>query len=290
MNDIIIATHNGNFHADDVFSIAALKNIFPSIKLIRTRNLELIAKADIVIDVGGEYDADTGRFDHHQRGGAGGRENGIPYSSFGLIWQQYGLEICQGNQEVANSVDAGLVSTIDAIDCGHAEGIAQGISLSQTISMFNPTWQEESHFDTCFDEAVEFASRLLTRFIASANGGISAKDIVAKAIENAKDPRVIVLEQYTPWKTTVHALSEVALYMVYPSNSGQWRIQTVPVEPGSFEDRKPLPNAWAGLSDQALKDATGIDDAMFCHNGLFIAGAESFESTMKMASMALEAE
>ena len=290
MNDIIIATHNGNFHADDVFSIAALKNIFPSIELIRTRNLELIAKADIVIDVGGEYDADAGRFDHHQRGGAGGRENGIPYSSFGLIWQKYGLEICQGNQEVANSVDAGLVSTIDAIDCGHAEGVSQGISLSQTISMFNPTWQEESHFDTCFDEAVEFASRVLTRFIASANGGISAKDIVAKAIENAKDPRVIVLEQYTPWKRTVHALSEVALYMVYPSNSGQWRIQTVPVEPGSFEDRKPLPNAWAGLSDQALKDATGIDDAMFCHNGLFIAGAESFESTMKMASMALEAE
>jgi uncharacterized UPF0160 family protein len=290
MNDIIIATHNGNFHADDVFSIAALKNIFPSIELIRTRNLELIAKADIVIDVGGEYDADAGRFDHHQRGGAGGRENGIPYSSFGLIWQKYGLEICQGNQEVANSVDAGLVSTIDAIDCGHAEGVSQGISLSQTISMFNPTWQEESHFDTCFDEAVEFASRVLTRFIASANGGISAKDIVAKAIENAKDPRVIVLQQYTPWKRTVHALSEVALYMVYPSNSGQWRIQTVPVEPGSFEDRKPLPNAWAGLSDQALKDATGIDDAMFCHNGLFIAGAESFESTMKMASMALEAE
>ena len=294
MNDITIATHNGNFHADDVFSIAALKNIFPSIKLIRTRNLELIAKAHIVIDVGGEYDPDAGRFDHHQRGGAGERENGIPYSSFGLIWQKYGVKICQGNQEVANSVDAGLVSTIDAIDCGYAEGvtkgITQGISLSQTISMFNPTWQEESHFDTCFDEAVEFASRVLTRFIASANGGISAKDIVAKAIENAKDPRVIVLEQYTPWKRTVHALSEVALYMVYPSNSGQWRIQTVPVEPGSFEDRKPLPNAWAGLSDQALKDATGIDDAMFCHNGLFIAGAESFESTMKMASMALEAE
>ncbi|PKI15977.1 MYG1 family protein [Colwellia sp. 12G3] len=289
MNNITIATHNGNFHADDVFSIAALKNIFPSIELIRTRNLELIAKADIVIDVGGEYDADAGRFDHHQRGGAGERENGIPYSSFGLIWQKYGLEICQGNQEVANSVDAGLVSTIDAIDCGHVDGVAQGISLSQTISMFNPTWQEDSHFDACFDEAVEFASRVLTRFIASANGGISAKDIVAKAIENAKDPRVIVLEQYTPWKRTVHALSEVALYMVYPSNSGQWRIQTVPVEPGSFEDRKPLPNGWAGLSDQALKDVTGIDDAMFCHNGLFIAGAESFESTMKMAAMALEA-
>ena len=289
MNDKTIATHNGNFHADDVFSIAALKSIFPSFKLIRTRDLALIGEADIVIDVGGEYDADAGRFDHHQRGGAGARENGIPFSSFGLIWQKYGLEICEGNQEVADSVDAGLVSVIDAVDCGHVEGVAQGISLSQTISMFNPTWQEESDFDSCFDEAVIFASRILTRFIASASGGINAKDIVAKAIEDAEDPRVIVLEKYTPWKRTVHALSQEALYMVYPSESGQWRIQTVPVEPGSFEDRKSLPTPWAGLSGKELQDVAGIDDAMFCHNGLFIAGAESFESTMKMATIALQA-
>ncbi|VAW80491.1 MYG1 protein [hydrothermal vent metagenome] len=288
MNNKTIATHNGNFHADDVFSIAAFKSIFPSFKLIRTRDLKLIAKADIVLDVGGEYDPDTDRFDHHQRGGAGERENGIPYSSFGLIWQKYGLEICQGNQEVANAVDSGLVSTIDAIDCGHVDGIYEGISLSQTISMFNPTWQEDSHFDICFDEAVDFASRILARFIASANGGISAKEIVAKAIESAKDPRVIVLEKFTPWKRTVHALSEEALYMVYPSQTGQWRIQTVPVELGSFEDRKPLPKQWAGLSDKELQEVSGIDDAMFCHNGLFIAGAETFESTMKMASIALK--
>jgi uncharacterized UPF0160 family protein len=288
MNNITIATHNGNFHADDVFSIAALKMIFPSFTLIRTRDLALIGKADIVLDVGGEYDPDAGRFDHHQRGGAGERENGIPYSSFGLIWKKYGLEICQGNQDVVNAVDAGLVSNIDAIDCGHVEGVSKGISLSQTISMFNPTWQEESHFDACFDEAVNFSVRVLARFIASANGGISAKAIVASAIEKALDPRVIILEKYTPWKRTVHALSAQALYMVFPSQTGQWRIQTVPVEPGSFEDRKSLPKEWAGLSDKALVDVTGIDDAMFCHNGLFIAGAESFSSVMKMAAMALQ--
>jgi len=287
MNDKTIVTHNGNFHADDVFSVAALKCIFPSVKLIRTRDSALISKADIVVDVGGVHDVDTDRFDHHQRGGAGERENGIPFSSFGLIWQKYGVEICQGNQDVANALDAGLVSTIDAIDCGHVEGVSHGISLSQTISMFNPTWQEDSHFDACFDEAVEFASRVLTRFIASANGGISAKEIVAKAIETAEDPRVIVLEKYTPWKRTVHSLSEEALYVLYPSQTGEWRIQTVPLELDSFENRKSLPKQWAGLSDKTLQEVTGIDDAMFCHNGLFIAGAESFESTMKMASIAL---
>lgn len=287
MTNKTIVTHSGNFHADDVFSIAALKNIFPSFTLIRTRNKDVIAKADIVIDVGGEYDPETGRFDHHQRGGAGARESGVPFSSFGLIWQKYGLELCQGDQEVADALDAGLVSTIDAIDCGYAQGVSEGISLSQTISMFNPTWQEDSEFDECFDQAVEFASRILKRFIAAASGGINAKSIVAKAIEDAADPRIIVLEKYTPWKKTVHALSELALYVVYPSDTGQWRIQTVPVEPGSFENRKSLPKEWAGLSDEALQQVTGIADAMFCHNGLFIAGADSFESTMKMASIAL---
>lgn len=78
MNEKKIVTHNGNFHADDVFSIAALKSIFTSIKLIRTRDVELIAKADIVVDVGGEHDAETDRFDHHQRGGAGEREMVFP--------------------------------------------------------------------------------------------------------------------------------------------------------------------------------------------------------------------
>jgi uncharacterized UPF0160 family protein len=154
--------------------------------------------------------------------------------------------------------------------------------------MFNPTWQEESNFDGCFDEAVDFASRLLSRFIAAAAGGNSAKEIVAKAVENAQDPRVIILEKYTPWKETVHALSEEALFIVYPSLSGKWIIHAVPVELGSFDDRKSLPKQWAGLSDQAFKLETGIDDAMFCHNGLFIAGAESFESVLKMASLALQ--
>jgi len=288
MNNKIVVTHNGNFHADDVFSIAALKRIFPSFELIRTRDSELIAKADVVVDVGGEYDPNTDRFDHHQRGGAGERENGVPYSSFGIIWKKYGVEMCEGNQDLANALDAGLVSTIDAIDCGHVSGVQEGISLSQTIGMFNPTWQEDKHVDECFDEAVEFASRILSRFIAAAKGGLDAKEIVAKAIEQAEDPRVIVLEQYTPWKKTVVNLSDEALFVVYPSQTGEWRIQTVPAELGTFENRKELPQAWAGLSDKELQDVTGIDDAMFCHNGLFIAGAKSFKSTMEMASIALQ--
>ncbi|WP_413702399.1 MYG1 family protein [Psychromonas sp. KJ10-10] len=62
------------------------------------------------------------------------------------------------------------------------------------------------------------------------------------------------------------------------------------MELGSFEDRKELPKNWAGLEGEALQQITGLDDAIFCHNGLFIAGAKSFESIMKMANMAVVEE
>jgi len=163
------------------------------------------------------------------------------------------------------------------------------VSLSQTIGMFNPTWQETPHFDDCFNDAVDFASAILARFIASAEGELNAQEVVAKAVQNAEDPQVIVLEKYTPWKKVVHTLSKDALFVIYPAEAGKWIIHTVPTELGSFDDRKPLPKQWAGLSNNALQEAIGVDDALFCHNNLFIAVAASFEGIKKMAAIALQA-
>jgi hypothetical protein len=56
-----ITTHSGTFqHADDVFGVG-IDGVFLSHTLIRTRKQELIA-ADFVVDVGGTWDAATGRF------------------------------------------------------------------------------------------------------------------------------------------------------------------------------------------------------------------------------------
>ena len=55
---VTIATHSGNFHPDDVFSVALFSIIFNgNIKVIRTRDATVYSKADFVIDVGGEYDS-----------------------------------------------------------------------------------------------------------------------------------------------------------------------------------------------------------------------------------------
>ncbi|ART79325.1 MYG1 family protein [Oceanisphaera avium] len=291
---ITIVTHSGKFHADDVFSVAALTQLFPDAKVVRTRDAKLIAAGDIVVDVGQEYDAAKGRFDHHQRHGAGERDNGIPYSSFGLVWRHFGLDICQGSQPLWQALDTELVSVIDAIDCGYTgqgritgEG-ERGVSLSQTIGLFNPTWQEPAEFDSCFKQAVTFASQILTRFIASHQAKLNAYQQVVQAIEQAEDPRIVVLEQYLPWKQAIHEQGEQALYVIYPSPALQWMIQAVAVTPDSFTNKKSLPASWAGLTEEELQQVTGVSDARFCHNGRFIAAAASLAGALSLAELALK--
>lgn len=36
-------------------------------EVVRTRDPELLAECDVVVDVGGEYDPERHRYDHHQR-------------------------------------------------------------------------------------------------------------------------------------------------------------------------------------------------------------------------------
>lgn len=62
-----IVTHNGQFHADEIFAIALLECIYGEANIIRTRNIqpEHYTKDFWLIDVGGIYDERL-NFDHHQ--------------------------------------------------------------------------------------------------------------------------------------------------------------------------------------------------------------------------------
>jgi uncharacterized UPF0160 family protein len=50
---MIIATHSGKFHADDVWAVAVLDVVFPGSELVRTRDPETIRRAVFAVDVGG---------------------------------------------------------------------------------------------------------------------------------------------------------------------------------------------------------------------------------------------
>ena len=86
-----LVTHSGGFHADELLSSVILTRLFPDATVLRSRDKALITPAEgrIIYDVGGDFDAEAGIFDHHQRPNPL-REDGQPYSSFGLIWAHYG--------------------------------------------------------------------------------------------------------------------------------------------------------------------------------------------------------
>lgn len=92
--EINAITHTPPHHADEVFATAMLAMV-SNVELLRTRNPKLIENNPdaIVYDVGGKYDPESKRFDHHQRDFAEARPDGTPYSSAGLIWREYGSDI-----------------------------------------------------------------------------------------------------------------------------------------------------------------------------------------------------
>ena len=64
-----IGTHNGNFHCDEVLACFMLRQLpeYKDAEIIRTRDPALLDQCDIVVDVGGVYDPNKDRYDHHQR-------------------------------------------------------------------------------------------------------------------------------------------------------------------------------------------------------------------------------
>jgi len=291
-----VATHPGNFHADDVFAIAVLGLVHGSLDVVRTRDAAVQDAADLRVDVGGRSDPATGDFDHHQKGGAGERPNGIRYASLGLVWRAHG-EALAGGPEAAAAIDERIVQGIDANDTGQT--IAQALiddvrpmSVSGIVAAMNPVWDEHldpAEEDARFAEAVAMATRILERELAGAAAFARAQQLVRDAIGRASDPRIIELDRNMPWRETVVTQAPEALYVMYPKSDG-WGMQAVPEELGTFANRRDLPAAWAGLAGEELAAASGVPDAMFCHTARFYVSAGSREGITELARRALETE
>jgi uncharacterized UPF0160 family protein len=54
--------------------------------------------------------------------------------------------------------------------------------------------------------------------------------------------------------------------VIHPRGDG-WTLNGIKLSNDTFDQRADLPAAWAGLTDTALEDASGVKGAKFCHNG-----------------------
>lgn len=291
----VAATHSGSFHADEVLAAAALRLVNPLLSILRTRDQEQLDAADIVFDVGRIFDAAHCRFDHHQLEYKEARENGIPFSSFGLIWRELGAELC-GSAAAASRVDRWMVQGVDAVDCGMTlikdTPLVSVMSISSAIGSFNPGWQDDASpqaRNEAFEQAVAWAKAVLQNIIREATGLEAARSAVEQGVL-LEARQLLVLDNYAPWKEVVLDSPEYehVLYVVSPDTQEKWHVNTVPDFAGSFNNRKSLPAGWAGLDGEELDNVTGISGCVFCHRGRFVAGHKTKEGAVEMARLALQ--
>ncbi len=293
-----VVTHGGVFHADEVLATVILSKVLGDVTVLRTFKVpEGLSNKVIVYDIG------FGRFDHHQKGGNGTRENGVPYAAVGLIWKEYGHKLVENtvNPELVwNLIDRDLIQGVDATDNGampkpetESTGpVVRNMSFSNAISGFNPTWDSNEDSDEAFAKAVEFAEIVFENTLKNATAKAKAQEIVEEAIEKSQE-HIMVLDRFVPWQEVIfsseNAKASEVLFVVFPSNRGGFNWQCVPDVLGGFGQRKPVPFEWKGLSGENLQKVTGITTATFCHAAGFLGSAETFEDAYALAKLAVEA-
>lgn len=278
-----VVTHSGSFHADDVCAVATILLYLKreAVTVLRTRDAELIAGGDWVVDVGGVYDPATRRFDHHQLG-APVREGGMPYAAFGLVWKELGVAVC-GSEAVASRMESLMVQAIDAGDNGvnlydcTMQGVAP-FELYQVIGSYAPAWGSEVSKDEAFLEAVAFAQGLLTRLIAQQRAAIAMEELVYKTYQESSDKRVLVFDVPVSSLAAVqYPEVEVVVCPDDPATNQNWSATAVRQRVDQFASRVLFPEAWAGLRGHELVLASSIQDAVFCHTArfIFVAGSKA---------------
>jgi uncharacterized UPF0160 family protein len=285
-----LVTHSGSFHADDVFAVATVQLMFgkENVHITRTRDESLILPADIVVDVGGVYDVEKRRFDHHQAD-APVRELGLPYAAFGLVWKEFGSQICN-NGVVADQIEKTIVHAVDAGDNGLAlydlrDREALPYELYQVIGSFAPPWGSQGSKDTAFLQAVDFARELLLRIIAQKQAEQQMFDLIESVYQNTSDKRVLIFD--VPVSAVACIPYTEVLVIVCPDDpksNTNWTATMVRKEFGSFASRINFPSEWTGLRNDALAIETGIADAVFCHKAGFLFVAGSKEGVLEAVS------
>lgn len=285
-------THDGKFHADDVFATVFLEKVFKDVTLYRTKEIEDSAYQDKII-----YDIGFGEFDHHQDK-ARVREGGIKYCSFGLLFEKYGKDYLQKLSvkeidEAYHIYVRDFVTQIDAFDNGFFPPMPKDYkvsSLSEIIESLNPTWCEEKSYQEAFYEAYEVAKIIFNRFERRTLDYLKAKDRVEEAISKSEN-HLLILDKYLPYSQAVleskNKKAKDILFAIFPSNRGGYIIHTIPKEKNSFENRLSLKSEWGGKPKEELEALTGIKGFHFCHKNLFIASCDTLEEAIKVANFAL---
>lgn len=265
----LYATHAGKHHADDICASAMLRICGNLVK--RFERDQVIPFSYTQFDIG------HGKYDHHQMD-AKVRENGIPYSSFGLLYEDFGadmLRICLPGftQEQLDLLyvifETNVVQLIDAQD--------NGVQLdSPRYNWVAPMMYSLDQLND--DDVLSEGLKSVILMVSKELSYYEAKVLVDAPREN---PNILILETGLGWKKAVLEFnnsvedSDKILYVVLPSSAPtQVTLQAVNATDEGYELLKPLPTSWLDVYPKGCK---------FVHKNLFMASFNTFEEAISAA-------
>jgi len=279
-----IATHSGPFHADDVMAVALLLTFWDAdADVVRTRDAAIIKRATAVVDVGGIHDPDTLRFDHHQSSYTG------PRSAAGMVldWLELTDRMATG---LAESFRVGVMTYLDEVDNGRRHPASDVLCFPRIVEALCHPADTLEAFDEAFGGAVSFARAFLEGHREGYRRVEVARGEVVEAMRDAvsNSCNVLFFDRYLKWKKPYFeegGSEHPTEFVVFPGAEGTWRIVAIPTRLGVFDQKRSLPEAWAGLTDDDLARVTGIEGSVFCHKNRFIAVFKTREDTLKALKM-----
>lgn len=291
MSKIKLVTHNGSFHLDDLLAVSLVKLLHPDteVEIKRTRDKSIIASADWVVDVGGVYDHDNRRYDHHQINSPV-RVNNVPYAAFGLLWRHWGSELC-GDQSTADLIDQDFVQMLDGPDNGYPtfQSLIKGASvpsLAMLASIWQPNWDDDyKEYDEAFIDLQKTVQLVLVKLINTYISRQRSYELFAKIYRQAGNKQLIeVPTGVRPDSSSSYP--DLKFIISEDVENKTWKARCVTDE--GFDCRLSFPTVWRGQNTQKLVELSRIPTAIFVHPAGFLAIASSREGIYEMCNHVLK--
>lgn len=250
-------THSGKFHVDDVISTVFISKIIDEVILLRLPNVN-----DKNLDNKFVYDIGLGEFDHHQKNRNGKRENGIYYSSIGLLWKKFGKKYLKqikvkNAEKVFEYMDSELIQYIDATDNMQFEYLKSKTS-PDFVKLYNPNWNEDISEKEAFINAIRMADEFWNIYIKHAIAEVEATEIILEKIKNCKEC-YLILEKEMPYKRAINNSNNKLKYIIFKSRREGYDIRIV-------DNRIQFNNEIIEEDINKIKKLTNVNDLIYVDN------------------------
>jgi len=318
MTEVKIQTHDKKFHCDDVTAISLLTNYFgqKGIRVSVLRSREHFDDADILVDVGGEYNPEEGKFDHHQKSCnlSWNEQVRTPLSSAGMVWKHYGPDIVRlylnshtylylSDVDIEPHVDSivnqlyfKIFMEIDANDNGikSIEGGSRNywtnLTLPGIVSSCNGDVDNSEEQNENFNKAVHIVSQILEiKFydvIRNYFNYYNHYEYVKSSYESIPEDQEWILinkNLKSLYKCLYEIDPEYRIKFIIVHTEGEYAIKTRNRKGELFKNIADL------LSENIMKTKlTHPDELIFIHKSLFIAKTTTLETAIEVVKFSLE--